>query len=53
MTKKVIKEVEEGKSHFNTFSESEGEIVTLISRDKLGHFKVELQRLMKTSLTFC
>eukprot|EP00471_Norrisiella_sphaerica_P013908 CAMPEP_0184496734 /NCGR_PEP_ID=MMETSP0113_2-20130426/34748_1 /TAXON_ID=91329 /ORGANISM="Norrisiella sphaerica, Strain BC52" /LENGTH=910 /DNA_ID=CAMNT_0026883507 /DNA_START=342 /DNA_END=3074 /DNA_ORIENTATION=+ len=49
MAKRVIKEVESGEASASTFLESEGEIITLISRDKLGPFKFspEFEKLME------
>jgi len=40
MAAEVIKEVDDGKAHAGTFVETEKEIITLLSRDKLGTFKV-------------
>uniref|UniRef100_A0A7S2XHL9 Uncharacterized protein n=1 Tax=Lotharella oceanica TaxID=641309 RepID=A0A7S2XHL9_9EUKA len=39
MAKKILNEVEAGNATAATFLESEDEVVTLMSRDKLGSFK--------------
>jgi len=50
MAKAVIEEVEAGKATASTFAETEGEVITLLSRDKLGNFKqsAEFRKLMQT-----
>jgi len=49
MAKRVMKEVEGSNASASTFVESEGEVISLISKDKLGPFKFspEFKELMK------
>mmetsp|Transcript_29159 Transcript_29159/g.49450 ORF Transcript_29159/g.49450 Transcript_29159/m.49450 type:complete len:778 (+) Transcript_29159:66-2399(+) len=50
MAKAVLQEVKDNKTSANTFVQAEGEVVTLLSRDKLGSFKQsqEFKKLMNT-----